>query len=188
MYLFTADDQEIQPHLSVLVSPPKIPAGKVAKWETGYNPVTNSQFGSENTGEWILVDDNRGKNLYKTSDGSEYNGDYDGIGPIPEDATLEPRPSELHKFFAGKWVISDEDEATLKKEKKIAEIEAFIETETNIANEKIAPLEDAVDLEIATEEEARQYKEWRKYRVLLNRITSQAGYPMKVKLPIRPVL
>ncbi|ENC3164680.1 tail fiber assembly protein, partial [Escherichia albertii] len=39
-----------------------------------------------------------------------------------------------------------------------------------VASEHIAPLQDAVDLEIATEEEASLLAAWKKYRVLLNRV------------------
>ncbi|WP_309300385.1 tail fiber assembly protein [Citrobacter koseri] len=40
-----------------------------------------------------------------------------------------------------------------------------------LASSKIAPLQDAVDLGIATEEESALLVEWKKYRVLINRIT-----------------
>lgn len=44
-----------------------------------------------------------------------------------------------------------------------------------MASEQIAPLQDAVDLDIATDDEKSQLDEWKKYRVLLNRIdTSNA--------------
>ncbi|WP_275375394.1 tail fiber assembly protein, partial [Xenorhabdus bovienii] len=39
----------------------------------------------------------------------------------------------------------------------------------NEARDKIAPLQDAVDLEMATDTEKAGLTEWRKYRVLLNR-------------------
>ncbi|MDB6372679.1 tail fiber assembly protein [Photorhabdus bodei] len=43
------------------------------------------------------------------------------------------------------------------------------------ANEKITPLSDAEELDIATDEEMRLLKEWKKYRVMLNRVdTSKA--------------
>ncbi|MDI9801768.1 tail fiber assembly protein [Citrobacter koseri] len=43
------------------------------------------------------------------------------------------------------------------------------------AAEMIAPLQDAVDLDIATEDETSQWLAWKKYRVLLNRVdTSKA--------------
>lgn len=34
----------------------------------------------------------------------------------------------------------------------------------------IAPIQDAVDLDIATDDEKKRYTEWRKYRVLLSRV------------------
>ncbi|MDI0552840.1 tail fiber assembly protein, partial [Escherichia coli] len=39
----------------------------------------------------------------------------------------------------------------------------------------IAPLQDAVDLEIATEEETSLLEAWKKYRVLLNRIDTSTA-------------
>lgn len=39
-----------------------------------------------------------------------------------------------------------------------------------LAASKIAPLQDAVDLDIATEEETALLLAWKKYRVLINRI------------------
>ena len=50
------------------------------------------------------------------------------------------------------------------------EIEAQKQYLIKAANEKIAYLQDAVELEIATDEEASSLKEWKKYRVLLNRL------------------
>lgn len=38
------------------------------------------------------------------------------------------------------------------------------------ANNTIAPLQDAVDLDIATDSEQSQLLAWKKYRVLLNRV------------------
>ena len=38
------------------------------------------------------------------------------------------------------------------------------------ANTIIMPLQDAVDLDMATEMESKQLYEWKKYRVLLNRV------------------
>ncbi|WP_323840701.1 tail fiber assembly protein [Photorhabdus africana] len=38
------------------------------------------------------------------------------------------------------------------------------------ANNCIAPLQDAIDLDIATDVEKQKLTEWKKYRVLLNRI------------------
>lgn len=44
-----------------------------------------------------------------------------------------------------------------------------------LASEHIAPLQDAADLEIATEEETSLLEAWKKYRVLLNRIDTSTA-------------
>jgi len=41
------------------------------------------------------------------------------------------------------------------------------------ANNAIAPLQDAVDINIATDEEVTRLAEWKKYRVLLSRVNMQ---------------
>ncbi|WP_413493141.1 tail fiber assembly protein [Morganella psychrotolerans] len=43
------------------------------------------------------------------------------------------------------------------------------------ASEAIAPLQDAVDLDIATPEEISALKEWKLYRVMLNRVDTSLG-------------
>ncbi|EYU15783.1 tail fiber assembly protein [Photorhabdus aegyptia] len=55
----------------------------------------------------------------------------------------------------------------------------------SLANEKITPLSDAVELDIATDEEMLLLKEWKKYRVMLNRVdTSNAP---EIDWPIKPL-
>ncbi len=49
-----------------------------------------------------------------------------------------------------------------------------------IASEHIAPLQDAVDLEITTEEETSLLEAWNKYRVLLNRVDTSVALGMKL--------
>ncbi|QQP86955.1 tail fiber assembly protein [Entomomonas asaccharolytica] len=51
---------------------------------------------------------------------------------------------------------------------------------------RIAPLQDSVDLDIATDEEVSKLNEWKKYRVLLNRIESQPDYPNNIDWPEMP--
>ncbi|ECW7108570.1 tail fiber assembly protein, partial [Salmonella enterica subsp. enterica serovar Virchow] len=47
-----------------------------------------------------------------------------------------------------------------------------------MASGKIAPLQDAVDLGIATDDEKAQLDEWKKYRVLVNRVdTANPDWP-----------
>nr|WP_318564587.1 tail fiber assembly protein [Providencia stuartii] len=58
----------------------------------------------------------------------------------------------------------------VSKEQLIAEAEQKKQSLLSEANNAIAPLQDAVDLEMATEEEITQLTAWKKYRVLLNRV------------------
>jgi hypothetical protein len=51
---------------------------------------------------------------------------------------------------------------------------------------KIAPLQDAVDIDEATAEESALLNAWKKYRVELNRIQMQAGYPATIVWPVTP--
>jgi len=55
-------------------------------------------------------------------------------------------------------------------EDDIAEAEAKKAELRLMADSKIAPLHDACSLGIATDEETASYDNWRKFRVLLNRV------------------
>ncbi|WP_217191363.1 tail fiber assembly protein [Pseudomonas shirazica] len=55
-----------------------------------------------------------------------------------------------------------------------------------IADSAVTPLQDAVDLEEATAEEAALLKEWKRYRVALNRLPEQEGYPTDISWPALP--
>ena len=52
-------------------------------------------------------------------------------------------------------------------------------------SEHIAPLQDAVDLEIATEEETLLLEAWKKYRVLLNRVDTSTA--PDIEWPVAPI-
>ncbi|WP_025110066.1 tail fiber assembly protein [Pseudomonas sp. H1h] len=56
----------------------------------------------------------------------------------------------------------------------------------SVALAVIAPLQYAVDLDIAEEAEAAQLNEWKKYMVDLNRIDKQPGWPTEVTWPSPP--
>jgi hypothetical protein len=54
------------------------------------------------------------------------------------------------------------------------------------ADYAVAPLQDAVDVDEATDGEIASLKAWKKYRVALNRLPEQAGYPEIVDWPSAP--
>jgi hypothetical protein len=51
---------------------------------------------------------------------------------------------------------------------------------------KSTPLQDAVDLERATEAEKQRLKAWKLYRIKLSRIEQQSGFPTKIDWPKAP--
>ncbi len=55
-----------------------------------------------------------------------------------------------------------------------------------VAALRIAPLQDAVDLGSASEEESASLLLWKQYRVELGRIAAQAGFPEAVAWPSPP--
>lgn len=55
-----------------------------------------------------------------------------------------------------------------------------------IAALRIAPLQDAVDIDRASDAEVAALKAWKNYRVDLNRIEQQSGFPASIEWPIEP--
>ncbi|TDJ77233.1 phage tail protein [Pseudomonas putida] len=55
-----------------------------------------------------------------------------------------------------------------------------------VADTAITPLQDAVDVDDATDEEKALLTLWKKYRVALNRLPDQEGYPATISWPAPP--
>ena len=55
-----------------------------------------------------------------------------------------------------------------------------------IAANRMGPLQDAVDTDQATAEEAARLVLWKHYRIDLNRIEQQEGFPVNVQWPVSP--
>lgn len=70
------------------------------------------------------------------------------------------------------------------KEQQIAEAEARKQALIVEANAAIAPLQDAVDLDMATPEEESLLRSWKKYRVLLNRVDTSTA--PDITWPVKP--
>ncbi|EHI6097437.1 tail fiber assembly protein [Salmonella enterica] len=88
------------------------------------------------------------------------------LGPLPENVTSVSPDGEYQKWDGKAWV---KDEAA----EKAAQLRQAEETKSRLlqmASEKIAPLQDAVDLDEATDKEKASLLAWRKYRVLVNRV------------------
>ncbi|MBN4696152.1 tail fiber assembly protein [Escherichia coli] len=154
-------DAYIPPHTglpaySTDIAPPDVPAGFVAV------------FNSENK-SWSLVEDHRGKTVYDVESGDALF--ISELGPLPENVTWLSPDGEYQKWDGTSWEKDKETEKLFQ----VREAEETKKSLMQVASEHIAPLQDAVDLEIATEEETSLLTAWKKYRVLLNRIDTSTA-------------
>lgn len=87
-----------------------IPFGFLRLEQALPDPTPGSTWSIAN-GEAQLVEDHRGQ-VYDTQTGAPI--DWRELGPLPEGVTLQPRPSELHRWQDGQWVIDLQALHTLK--------------------------------------------------------------------------
>ena len=130
----------------------------------------------DNSG-WELIDDVRG--TWYDADGQPV--EVSALDADVSQLTREAPPDATYKLVNGKFEQCPDKVAAAKKAAMDAEVAAGMAA----ANQHIAVLQDAVDLEMATAEEEAALKSWRRYRVLLSRLQADAKYP-DVKLPQRP--
>ncbi|EFS2931199.1 phage minor tail protein G [Escherichia coli] len=89
----------------------------------------------------------------------------------PTEAISHAENVVYQKWNGTAWVKDAEAEKLFR----IREAEETKNSLMQVASEHIAPLQDAVDLEIATEEETSLLEAWKKYRVLLNRVDTSTA-------------
>ncbi|EBR4477538.1 tail fiber assembly protein, partial [Salmonella enterica] len=113
---------------------------------------------------WNVVEDHRGQTVYRTDTGEAVW--ISELGPLPENVTTISPDGQYEKWDGTKWVKDEEAE-------KAAQLRQAEETKSRLlqmASEKIAPLQDAVDLDEATDKEKASLLAWKKYRVQVNRV------------------
>ncbi|EJX2512732.1 tail fiber assembly protein, partial [Salmonella enterica] len=121
---------------------------------------------------WNVVEDHRGQTVYRTDTGEAVW--ISELGPLPENVTTISPDGQYEKWDGTKWVKDEEAETAAR----LCEAEGTKSRLLQMASGKIAPLQDAVDLGLATDEEKSQLAEWKKYRVLVNRVdTSKPEWP-----------
>ncbi|MWN91389.1 tail fiber assembly protein [Gilliamella sp. Pra-s65] len=131
----------------------------------------------EQNGAWILIEDNRNKTVYNIDTKESSVVDY--LGKIKKGYTqLEPFEFCKWDIKAKKWVL-DED---AKNEHLIKNNQNLKNSLINEANEKIAVLQDIIDLEMQESDEEARLKAWKKYRILVTRVDASdvnAVFPEK---------
>lgn len=145
-------------------APPEIPSGMLARRLP------------DDSG-WELVADTLG--VWYDATGSQVR--IDSLDVDVSKLTREAPPNNTSMLVDGEWADDPAKVSAAKKAATDAEVAAGMAE----ANLKIAVLQDAVDLGMATAEEEAALKSWKRYRVLLSRLQADAKYP-DVTLPQRP--
>lgn len=139
--------------------------------------------------------------FYSPSDNAFYISDelslYVAAGSLPHD--LKPVTEQTFTQFAlalppeGKTRAVDPhglpawvDEPPLPDDVVIARNTEKRDLLLRAATERIAPLQDAVDLDMATVEEEKTLRAWKAYRVSLNRLSDQQDFPLHATWPEPP--
>jgi len=135
---------------------------------------------------WALVDgaavqleDHRGT-VYNTANGEAQQ--FAALGKLPEGLTTEPPPGQFYVWGAGGWQLDEQAFESAQAFKTTAERDGRM----GVAQLRIAPLQYAVNLDMATEQEKSALLAWMRYSVELNRIEQQDGFPLVVTWPIVP--
>ena len=114
----------------------------------------------------------------------------DGRVPLPTDR--DPQPDAPASWPVGAGTIDCGQVITLEMKQEAAAaqllgaVQADAASRRAAADSAIAPLQDAVDIDDATEAEAAALKAWKKYRVALSRLPEQPGYPIDIDWPVPP--
>ncbi|EAA8358367.1 tail fiber assembly protein [Salmonella enterica subsp. enterica serovar Pomona] len=164
-----AGDAYIPPHTGLPahctdIEPPEIPAGSIAVFDSEKNT-------------WNVVEDHRGQTVYRTDTGEAIW--ISELGSLPENVTTISSDGQYEKWDGTKWVKDEEAE----KAARLREAEETKKRLLQLATDKIAPLQDAVDLGIVTEKETSLLEVWKTYRVLLNRVDTSAAPDIKWPAP-----
>ena len=114
--------------------------------------------------QWTYPKDLRGTKIYSIETGGETI--LQEVGDIPDGFTELKPTSEFDSWDGEKWQFDknkqhqyEVNQASIKKNQLLSE-----------AASQLSYLQDAVDSQIASEQEAQLLAEWKKYRVLVNRI------------------
>lgn len=125
-----------------------------------------------------------------------FNPDNFGFYLEPSKGLIEITDDQYHDLMNGQSegnsiVIGDDGVPTLKpvkvtKEEALSAATSKRDSLLSVAAVRIAPLQDAVDLDDSTPEDVALLKLWKQYRVSVNRVTDQPGYPGTVTWPAPP--
>ncbi|KLP38088.1 tail fiber assembly protein [Enterobacter ludwigii] len=142
------------PAYSTDIEPPSSPAGSVAVF-------------SDADSTWSLIEDHRGKTVFDTETGNAVF--ISELGSLPENTTSLSPDGQYMKWDGSKWVKDDAAERAAT----VADAQNTKSSLMQEASSTIALLQDAVDLDMATDDDIQSLTEWKTYRVLLSRVNPE---------------
>ncbi|QDH85512.1 tail fiber assembly [Proteus phage vB_PmiP_RS51pmB] len=113
---------------------------------------------------------------YKDENNGVWGYDEDQVAAgIVRDGLIEITEKEADKLLAPPPPTKEQlvENAESKKQRLMAEATVMIDT-----------LQGAIDFEMATDEEVKSLKEWKKYRIMLNRV--DASKAPDIEWPVKP--
>lgn len=131
-------------------------------------------------GAWTIVADYRGATVYHTATGEPRT--WLLLGALPADYTLTAPESAYDKWEDGQWHLDKAAQLAAQKASATRKRALLLQYASNQVN----ALQDAVDLEIASDAEAQALKAWKTYRVLLNRVDTVGSVPADDAWPASP--
>ncbi|KAF1368542.1 tail fiber assembly protein [Yokenella regensburgei] len=161
-------DAYIPPHTGLPanctdIEPPETDTGKVAV------------FDGDKT-SWSQMEDHREKTVFNTQNGAAMY--VSELGPLPAGTTSIAPDGQYQKWDGKAWVKDEEAEQAALLSANEAKKSSLMQQ----ANDQIAPLQDAVDLDMATDAEKQRLADWKKYRVLLSRV--DCNNPVWPEMPV----
>ncbi|MGN2381286.1 tail fiber assembly protein [Pseudomonas juntendi] len=129
---------------------------------------------------WQLVADHRGATVYSTETGEPRT--WQTLGDLPEGYTLQAPATEFDTWENDQWVP---DEAALAEAARQAAYRKQA-LANQYATARISMLQDAVDLNMASEIEAAALTAWKVYRVELSRLDITTTAPDEDDWPASP--
>lgn len=131
-------------------------------------------------GVWAQVEDLRGFTVYHTGTGEPRQ--WQLLGELPSDYTLAAPQSEFDSWEGDHWEVDEAAQLAAQKASATRKRALLLQYASNQVN----ALQDAVDLEIASDAEAQALKAWKTYRVLLNRVDTVGSVPADDAWPASP--
>ncbi|MFQ0992451.1 tail fiber assembly protein [Gilliamella apicola] len=126
--------------------------------------VKDNQAIIHNGQQWTYPKDLRGTKIYSIETGGETI--LQEVGEIPDGFTELKPTSEFDSWDGKKWQFDKNKQHQYEVNQALTKKNQFLAE----AASQLSYLQDAIDSQIASEQEAQLLVEWKKYRVLINRI------------------